>query len=100
MPVLWPCAQVLLGGGLQGVEACPGEALDEGFVDVGQAGVGQVVAQVIQVGPGAVGAHRLAGGLGVSQGFVPCGDPQPVQQPPVAVVGGETGAAQGGDLGE
>lgn len=66
---------MLFRGGLQGVEACPGEALDEGFVDVGQAGVGEVVAQVIQVGPGAVGAYQLAGGLGVGQGFVPGGDP-------------------------
>jgi hypothetical protein len=64
-------AQVLLGGGLEEVQACPGEALDECFVDVGQAGVGEVVAQVIQVGPGTVSAHQLAGGLGVSQGFVP-----------------------------
>jgi hypothetical protein len=99
---LWPCAQVLAGGVLEGVQACPGEALDQRFVDVGQAGVGEVVAQVVQVGPGAVGADGLAGGLGVSEGFVPGGDLQAVQQPPVAVISGKPCgvalAAQGGDL--
>ena len=94
----------MLGRGLERVEACPGEPADECFVDVGQAGVGQVVAKVIQVGPGPVGADRLAGGLGVGQRLVPGGDPQPVQYPPVAGIGGEpvrrTFAAQGRDLGE
>jgi hypothetical protein len=101
---LLPFAQVLAGGVLEGVQACPGEALDQRFVDVGQAGVGEVVAQVVQVGPGAVGADGLAGGLGVGEGFVPGRDPQAVQQPPVAVISGEPCgvalAAQNGDLGQ
>ena len=45
-PPLWLFAQVLAGGVPEGVQACPGEALDQRFVDVGQAGVGEVVAQV------------------------------------------------------
>lgn len=96
--------QVVLGGGLEGVEAGPGEAADEALVDVGEAGVGQVVAQVVEVGPGLVGADGLAGCLGVGQGLVPGGDPEPVQNPPVAVVVGEPVsvalAAQGGNLGQ
>lgn len=64
-PPLWPFAQELVGGVLEGAQACPGEALDKRFVDIGQAGVGEVVAQVVQVGPGAVGADGLAGGMGV-----------------------------------
>jgi hypothetical protein len=41
------------------VEAGPGEAADEGLVDVGEPGVGQVAAQVVQVGPGGpVGGTR------------------------------------------
>jgi hypothetical protein len=38
--------QVVLGGGGEGVEASPGEPANESFVDIGQAGVGEVVAQV------------------------------------------------------
>jgi hypothetical protein len=95
--------QVVLGGGLEGVEPGPGEAADEVFVDVGEPGVGEVVAQVVEVGPGAVGADRLAGRLGVGQGLVPGRDPQPVQYPPVAGVGGEpvsvAFAAQDANLG-
>jgi hypothetical protein len=89
---------------LEGVESGPGEAADEAFVDVGKAGVGEVVAQVVEVGPGPVGADGLAGGLGVGEGLVPGGDPEPVQHPPVPVVDvepvGIALAAQGGDLGE
>src|SRR6202042_82828 len=81
--------QVVLCGGLEGVEAGPGEAADEAFVDVGEAGVGEVVAQVVEVGPGPVGADGLAGRLGVGQALVPGGDPDPVQDPPVPVIGGE-----------
>jgi hypothetical protein len=60
---------------LQGVQACPGKALNESFVDVRQAGVGQMVAQVVQVRLNALGAYQLARGLRVSEGFIPCGDP-------------------------
>jgi hypothetical protein len=35
--------QVVLGGGVEGVEAGPGEPADESFVDVGEPGVGEVV---------------------------------------------------------
>jgi hypothetical protein len=42
------------------VQACPGEALDQSLVDVGQARVSEVVTQVMQVGPGAVRAHDAA----------------------------------------
>src|ERR1700727_1853039 len=97
------CLQVVAGGGLEDVEAGPGESADEVFVDVGEAGVGEVVAQVVEVGPGLVGADGLPGGGGEGQGLVPGGDPQPVEEPPVAVVSGEpvsaAFAAQGGDLG-
>ena len=72
---LGSCLQVVLGGGLEGVEACPGEPADESFIDVGEPGVGEVVAQVIEVGPGLVGADRLAGCLGIGQGLVPGGYP-------------------------
>jgi hypothetical protein len=47
--------QVVLSG-VEGVEAGPGEAADKAFVDVGEARVSEVVAQVIEVGPGPVGA--------------------------------------------
>ena len=66
---------MVLGGGLEGVEAGPGEAADEAFVDVGEPGVGEVVAQVVKVGPGPVGADGLAGRLGVGEGLIPGGDP-------------------------
>jgi hypothetical protein len=50
------------------------------------------------------GADRLPDGVGVGQGLVPGGDPQPVQDPPVAGIGGEavsvTFATQDADLGE
>jgi hypothetical protein len=66
--------------------------------------VGEVVAQVVQVGPGAVGADGLAGGVRVGEGFVPGGDPQAMQQPPVAAVSGKpcgvAFAAQSRDLGQ
>ena len=98
------CLEVVLGGGVEGVEACPGEPADETFVDVGEPGVGEVVAQVIKVGPGPVRADRLAGCLRVGQGLVPGGDPQPVQDPPVAGISGEpvsvAFAAQDSDLGQ
>ena len=48
--------------------------------------MGQVVAQVVQVGPGPVGAHGLPCGCGVGERFVACGDPEPVQYPAVAGV--------------
>jgi hypothetical protein len=93
---------VVQGGGLEGVEAGPGEAADEPFVDVGEPGVGEVVAQVVEVGPDPIGADRLPDRVGVGQGLVPGGDPRPVQDPPVAGIGGEavsiTFAAQGADL--
>jgi hypothetical protein len=76
---LGPYLQVVLGGGMEGVEAGPGEPADESFVDVGEPGVGEVVAQVIKVGPGLVRADGLAGCLGVGQGLVPGGDPVPLQ---------------------
>jgi hypothetical protein len=89
---------------LEGVEAGPGEAADEALVDVGEAGVGEVVAQVVEVGPGPFGADGLPGRLGVGEGLVPGGDPEPVQDLPVPVIGGEPAgvalAAQGGDLGQ
>jgi hypothetical protein len=80
---------VVLGGGLEGVEAGPGEAADKALVDVGKSGVGQVVAQVVKVGAGPVGADGLVNRLGVGQGLVSGGDPEPVQDSPVSVVGGE-----------
>ena len=40
---LGSCLQVVLGGGVEGVEAGPGEPADESFVDVGEPGVGEVV---------------------------------------------------------
>jgi hypothetical protein len=83
--------QVVPGGGTEGVEAGPGETADEAFVDVGEAGVGEVVAQVVEVGPGPVRADGLVNGLGVGQGLVPGGDPQPVQDSPVPVISGEPG---------
>jgi hypothetical protein len=52
-----------------------GEPADESFVDVRDPGVGEVVAQVIKVGPGLIGADRLAGCLGEGQGLVPGGYP-------------------------
>ena len=54
----------LAGGGLERVEAGPGEPADETLVDVGEPGMGEVVAQVVEVGPGVVGADGLADGLG------------------------------------
>jgi hypothetical protein len=68
----------------------------------GEPGVGEVVAQVVEISPGAVGADRLAGRLDVAEGLVSSYDLQPVQYPPVAGVGGEpvgvAFAAQGADL--
>jgi hypothetical protein len=62
-----------------------------------------MVPQVIKVGPGLIRADRLAGCLGLGPGLVPGGYPQPVQDSPVAGIGGEpvgvAFAAQGGDLG-
>ena len=58
------CLQVVAGGGLERVEAGPGEPADETLVDVGEPGMGEVVAQVVEVGPGVVGADGLADGLG------------------------------------
>jgi hypothetical protein len=55
---------VVLHGRLEGAEPGPSEAADEAFVDVGESGVGEVVAQVVEVGPGAVGADCLTGRLG------------------------------------
>ena len=43
-----------------------------------------MIAQVIQVRPGPVGAYRLAGGGRVGQRLVADGNPQPVQDPAVA----------------
>ena len=60
---LRPCTQVVLGDGLEGVQACPGEALNESLVDVRQTRVSKVITQVVQVGPGTVGTHYLAGRL-------------------------------------
>ncbi len=64
----------------------------------------EVVAQVVEVGPGPVGPDGLAARLGVGQGLVPSGDPQPVQDPPVAGISGKpdgvTFAAQARDLGQ
>ena len=37
--------------------------------------MGQVIAQVIKVGPDPVGPDRLAGGLGIGQRLVPGSDP-------------------------
>ena len=80
---------MVLRGGLEGVEPGPGEAADEAFVDVGEPGVGQMVAQVVEISPDPVGADCLTDRLGVGEGLVPGGDPQPVQYPPLAGVGGE-----------
>ena len=95
---------MVLGGGLEGAGAGPGEPADEALVDAGKPGVGEMVAQVVEIGPGPVGADGLTDGLGEGQGLVPGGDPQPVQDPPVAVIGGEpvrvAFAAQHGDLGK
>jgi hypothetical protein len=78
-------------GCLERVEAGPGEPADESFVNVRESRMGQVVAQVVEVGPGPVGADGLTGGLGIGQGFVPGGDPDSVQDPAVAGVGAEPG---------
>ena len=75
---LQPCTQVVLGDVQEGVQACPGEALNESLVDVRQTRVSEVITQVVQVGPGTVGTHQLADGLGVGKGFVPGSYPQPV----------------------
>lgn len=95
-------AQVILDGLPERVEARPGEAADKSFVYVWQAGVGEMVAQVVQVGSGPVGAHGLAGCSRIGEGFIACGDPQPVQDPPVPGVvvepGGVTLVPERGDL--
>ena len=75
---LRPYMQVVLGDGSKGVQACPGEALNESLVDVRQTRVSKVITQVVQIGPGTVGTHQLADGLGVGKGFVPGSYPQPV----------------------
>ena len=94
---------MVLGDGLEGVEPGSGKAADEAFVDVGGPGVGQMVAQVVEISPDSVGADCLTGRLGVGEGLVPGGDLQPVQYPPVAGVGGEPVSvaftAQGAGLG-
>jgi hypothetical protein len=56
---LGECLQVVPGGCADGAEAGPGEPADEPFVDVGEPGVGEVVAQVVEAGPDPVGAYGL-----------------------------------------
>ena len=94
--------KVVLGGGLKRVEAGPGEPADKPFVDIGEAGVGEVVAEVVEVGPRPVSAYGLPGRLRVGQRLVPGRNPQPVQDPPVPGVASVTAClaftAQRGDL--
>src|SRR5258706_48582 len=74
----WLCAaQLVLDVPLERAGAGPGEAADECFVDVGEPGVREAVAQVVQVGPDRFGAHGLPGRRGVGQGLVAGGDLQP-----------------------
>lgn len=54
--------------------------------------MGEMVTQVVEVGPGFVGADGLTSGLGVGQGLVPGGYPEPVQNPAVSGVGAEPGS--------
>src|ERR1051326_5505076 len=89
----WPGVPARLWHGEQAADgfqerpsSCPGEPHDEGLVDVGEPGMCQVVAQVVQVRPGPVGPNWLASGCGIGECFVSGGDPQPVQHPPVVGV--------------
>src|SRR5271165_2618760 len=82
--------QVVLGGGLKRVQTGPGEPADKPFINIGKAGVGEVVAEVVEVGPGPVSADSLPGRLRVGQGLVAGGNPEPVQDPPVAGVASKT----------
>src|SRR5216683_1739339 len=95
-------AQMILDGLPERVGARPGEAANECFVDVGEPGVREVVAQVVEVGPGPLGAHGLSGRRGVGKGLVADCYPQPVEHPPVPGVfvepGGVALVAEDGDL--
>jgi hypothetical protein len=62
----------------QRIQAGPGEPPNEALVDVGEPGVGEMVAQVIQVRPGTVGAYQLRG---VGGRLVADSHSQPVQDP-------------------
>jgi len=95
-------AQMILNGLPERADAGPGEAADECVVDVGEPGVREVVAQVVEVGPGPVGADGLSGRRGVGKGLVAGCYPQPVEHPPVPGVvvepGGVSLVAEDGDL--
>jgi hypothetical protein len=75
---------------LKRVETRPGEPADKPFVDIGEAGMGEVVAEVVEVGPGPVTADRPPCRLCVGQGLVADRNPQPVQDPPVPGVASKT----------
>ncbi len=57
----------------------------------GRPGMGQVVTQVIEVGPGPLRAHWLRDRCGVGECLIPGGDPQPVEDPAVAGIVVESG---------
>lgn len=63
-----------------------------------------MVAQVVQLGPGLVGADGRPARLGVGQGLLPGCDPQPMQDPPVPGIGTKPSRvshiSQAGDLSE
>ena len=95
-------AQMILDGLPERVGARPGGAANERYVDVGEPGVREVVAEVVEVGPGPVDAHGLSDRCVVGQGLVADGDPQTVVHPPVPGVcvepGGAALVAEDGDL--
>lgn len=76
----------------QRIQAGPGEPPDESLVDVREPGVGEMIAQVIEVRPGPVGAYRLPRGGRVGERLVADRDPQSVKDPAVAGLPVETGS--------
>ena len=94
--------EMILDGLPERVGARPGGAANERYVDVGEPGVREVVAEVVEVGPGPVDAHGLSDRCVVGQGLVADGDPQTVEHPPVPGVcvepGGAALVAEDGDL--
>ena len=76
----------------QRIQAGPGEPPDESLVDVREPGVGEMIAQVIEVRPGPVCAYRLPRGGRVGERLVADRDPQPVQDPAVAGLPVEPGS--------
>jgi len=76
----------------QRIQAGPGEPPDESLVDVREPGVGEMIAQVIEVRPGPVGSYRLPCCGRVGERLVADRDPQPVQDPAVAGLPVEPGS--------